>query len=173
MKERGLCHKYSQKIMETTHRLNYLLPCQRCHKYDVRRFNKYPLKRHVIHCICKNRITYEIYTLCMYHVAYHVTYHVASHFDCLVFNMLVCSVYMWIQLGGVAIKLVFVVVIIIAGNNWRWSTRTWYVGGKLCMTYATCGAKCLLLVVKPNRETERCRYTYDSEMRWDYNEEEK
>ena len=29
--------------METAHRLNYLLPCQRCNKYDVGRFNKYPL----------------------------------------------------------------------------------------------------------------------------------
>ena len=36
----SLCKKYFQNIMETTHRLNYLLPCQRCSKYDVRRFNK-------------------------------------------------------------------------------------------------------------------------------------
>ena len=45
LKERrdSLCKKYFQKLMETTHRLNYLLPCQRCNKYDVRRFNKYPL----------------------------------------------------------------------------------------------------------------------------------
>ena len=45
LKERrdSLCTKYFQNIMETTHRLNYLLPCQRCNKYDVRRFNKYPL----------------------------------------------------------------------------------------------------------------------------------
>ena len=35
--------KYFQNIMETTHRLNYLLPCQRCNQYDVRKFNKYPL----------------------------------------------------------------------------------------------------------------------------------
>ena len=45
LKERrdSLCKKYFQNIMETTHRLNYLLPCQRCNQYDVRRFNKYPL----------------------------------------------------------------------------------------------------------------------------------
>ena len=45
LKERrdSLCKKYFQKIMETTHRLNYLLPCQRCNQYDVRIFNKYPL----------------------------------------------------------------------------------------------------------------------------------
>ena len=45
LKERrdSLCKKYFQNIMETTHRLNYLLPCRRCNKYDVRRFNKYPL----------------------------------------------------------------------------------------------------------------------------------
>ena len=44
LKERrdSLCKKYSETIMETTHRLNYLLPCQRCNKYGVRRFNKYP-----------------------------------------------------------------------------------------------------------------------------------
>ena len=41
----SLCKKYFQNIMETTHRLNYLLPCQRCNKYDVRRFNKYPLPK--------------------------------------------------------------------------------------------------------------------------------
>ena len=35
--------KYFQNIMETTHQLNYLLPCRRCNKYDVRRLNKYPL----------------------------------------------------------------------------------------------------------------------------------
>ena len=39
----SLCTKYFKKIMEATHRLNYLLPCQRCNKYDVRRFNEYPL----------------------------------------------------------------------------------------------------------------------------------
>ena len=27
-----LCKQYFQKIMETTHRFNYLLPCQRCDK---------------------------------------------------------------------------------------------------------------------------------------------
>ena len=45
LKERrdSLCKKYFQIIMETTHRLNYLHPCQRCNKYGVRRFNKYPL----------------------------------------------------------------------------------------------------------------------------------
>ena len=45
LKERrdSLCKKYLQNIMETTHRLNYLLPCQRCNQYDVRRFTKYPL----------------------------------------------------------------------------------------------------------------------------------
>ena len=45
LKERqdSLCKKYFQNIMETTRRLNYLFPCQRCNKYDVRRFNKYPL----------------------------------------------------------------------------------------------------------------------------------
>ena len=45
LKERGdsLCKKYFQNIMETTHRLNYLLPCQRCNQYGVRRFKKYPL----------------------------------------------------------------------------------------------------------------------------------
>ena len=45
LKERrdSLCKKYFQNIMETTHRLNYLLPCQRCNQYDVRIFNKYPL----------------------------------------------------------------------------------------------------------------------------------
>ena len=46
--------------------------------------------------ICKNRITNERYTLCMYHVAYHVTYHVASHFYCLVFYMLVCRPLLYI-----------------------------------------------------------------------------
>ena len=37
LKERrdSLCKKYFQNIMETTHRLNYLLPCQRCNHYDV------------------------------------------------------------------------------------------------------------------------------------------
>ncbi len=39
----SMCTKYFQNIMETTHRLNYLLPCQRCNQYDVRSFNKYPL----------------------------------------------------------------------------------------------------------------------------------
>ena len=29
----------SKIIMETTHQLNYLLPCQRCNTYDVRIFN--------------------------------------------------------------------------------------------------------------------------------------
>ena len=45
LKERrdSLCKQYFQNIMETTHRLNYVLPCQRWNKYDVRRFNKYPL----------------------------------------------------------------------------------------------------------------------------------
>ena len=45
LKERrdSFCNKYFQNIMETTHRLNYLLPCQRCNTYDIRRFNKYPL----------------------------------------------------------------------------------------------------------------------------------
>ena len=45
LKERRdrLCKKYFQNIMETIHRLNYLLPCQRCNKYDVRRINKYQL----------------------------------------------------------------------------------------------------------------------------------
>ena len=42
-KRDSLCKKYFQNIMETTQRLNYLLPCQICNKYDVRRFNKYPL----------------------------------------------------------------------------------------------------------------------------------
>ena len=43
--------------------------------------------------LCKNRITNEIYTLCMYHVAYRVKYHVASHLYCLVFYMLVGVLY--------------------------------------------------------------------------------
>ena len=45
LKERrdSLCKKYFQKIMETTHRLNYLLLRQRYNKYGVRTFNKYPL----------------------------------------------------------------------------------------------------------------------------------
>ena len=99
LKERrdSLCKKYFQKIMETTHRLNHLLPCQRCNKYDVRRFNTYPLpeirtnkyRKSLIpwglyhwqefllkrHFICKNLISNEIYTLCMYRVAYHVASH--------------------------------------------------------------------------------------------------
>ncbi len=43
--------------------------------------------------ICKNRITNEIYTLCMYRVAYHVSYHIASHFYCLVLYMPVGPMY--------------------------------------------------------------------------------
>ena len=45
LKERrdSLCKKYFQKIMETNHRLNYLLPRQRYNRYGVRTFNKYPL----------------------------------------------------------------------------------------------------------------------------------
>ena len=45
LKERrdNMCKIYFQKIMETTQRLNYLPPYQRCNKYDVRRFHKYPL----------------------------------------------------------------------------------------------------------------------------------
>ena len=39
----SLCKKYFQNIMETKHRLNYLLPRQRCNTYGVRTFNKYPL----------------------------------------------------------------------------------------------------------------------------------
>ena len=114
LKERrdSLCKKYLQKIMETTHRLNYLLPCQRCNKYGVRRFSKYQLSEirrptniyrnslisrislvvndvKTTIFICKNRITNEIDILCMYHVACHV----ASHLYCLVFYILVCIVY--------------------------------------------------------------------------------
>ena len=45
LKERrdSLCKKYFQKIMETTHRLNYLLPRQRYNTYGVSTFNKNPL----------------------------------------------------------------------------------------------------------------------------------
>ena len=115
LKERrddSLCKKYFQNTIETTHRLNYLLPCQRCNKYDVRRFNKYPLpeirtnRYHMVtntvrtvslaviyvkttFYICKNLITNERYTIFMYHVAYDV----AWHLYCLVFYMLVCTVY--------------------------------------------------------------------------------
>ena len=45
LKERRdrLCKRYFQKIMETPHRLNYLLPRQRSNTYGVRTFNKYQL----------------------------------------------------------------------------------------------------------------------------------
>ena len=92
----SLCKTYFQNITETTHRLNYILPCQRCNKYDVRRFNKYPLPEirtntvgtvslAVIYVkttfyICKNFITNERYTTCRYHVALHF---IALYFLCL------------------------------------------------------------------------------------------
>ena len=56
-----LCKTYFQDIMETTHRLNYLLPCQRCNKYDVRRFNKYPLPEIRTNRYCNSLIPWGQY----------------------------------------------------------------------------------------------------------------
>ena len=63
LKERrdSLCKTYFQTIMETTHRLNYLIPCQRCNKYDVRRFNKYPLPEIRTNRYRNSLIPWELY----------------------------------------------------------------------------------------------------------------
>ena len=53
--------------------------------------------------ICKNRITSERYTLCMYHVAY-ISRSVAFVLPCILYARMYC---MGIQLAGVANKLVY------------------------------------------------------------------
>ena len=61
----SLCKKYFQKIMETTHRLNCLLPRQRYNTYDVRTFNKFPLPE-----ICTNRYGNSLIPWGLFHWQY-------------------------------------------------------------------------------------------------------
>ena len=118
LKERrdSLCKKYFKKIIETSHRLNYLLPYQTCNKYGVRRFNKYTLPEIRTNRYRNSLIPWGLYhwqynsvKTTMYNVRivlglltkevlfvgprYHVACHVASRLYCLVFYMLVFIVW--------------------------------------------------------------------------------